>query len=142
MENESDQNLDLLGNLPIELQSIKKFASWKGYARNIVNAIMKRVLSKETLTNNIISNDEKEKTPAFFINRNYPEENGGHLLKKCLKELGQSANQEVNLVCRCSITNISFFTNMRDKLNKLSKANAGYQFSCPGCESSYIGKTE
>ena len=31
---------------------------------------------------------------------------------------------------------------MRDKLNKLSKANAGYQFSCPGCESSYIGKTE
>ena len=31
---------------------------------------------------------------------------------------------------------------MKDKLNKLSKSNAVYQFSCPGCESSYSGKTE
>ena len=31
---------------------------------------------------------------------------------------------------------------MKDKLNKLSKSNVIYQFSCPGCESSYIGKTE
>ena len=31
---------------------------------------------------------------------------------------------------------------MKDKLNKLSKSNVVYQFSCPGCESSYIGKTE
>ena len=31
---------------------------------------------------------------------------------------------------------------MKDKLNKLSKSNVVYQFSRPGCESSYIGKTE
>ena len=31
---------------------------------------------------------------------------------------------------------------MKDKLSKLSKSNVVYQFSCPGCESSYIGKTE
>ena len=31
---------------------------------------------------------------------------------------------------------------MKDKLNILSKSNVVYQFSCPGCESSYIGKTE
>ena len=31
---------------------------------------------------------------------------------------------------------------MQDKLNKLGKSNVVYQFSCPGCESSYIGKTE
>ena len=31
---------------------------------------------------------------------------------------------------------------MKDKLNKLSKSNVVYQYSCPGCESSYIGKTE
>ena len=37
---------------------------------------------------------------------------------------------------------MSFFTNMKDKLNKLSKSNVVYPFSCPGCESSYIGKTE
>ena len=31
---------------------------------------------------------------------------------------------------------------MKEKLNKLSKSNVVYQFSCPGCESSYIGKTD
>ena len=40
-------------NFPKELKSIKKFASWNGYPKNIVNAIIKRVLSKETLTNDV-----------------------------------------------------------------------------------------
>ena len=31
---------------------------------------------------------------------------------------------------------------MKHKLNKLGKSNVAYQFSCPGRESSYIGKTE
>ena len=31
---------------------------------------------------------------------------------------------------------------MKEKLNKLSKSNVVYQFSCPGCESSYTGKTQ
>ena len=31
---------------------------------------------------------------------------------------------------------------MKDKLNKLSEYNVIYQFPCPGCESSYIWKTE
>ena len=56
--------------------------------------------------------------------------------------MGRSTNQNVNFVCHYSVTKISFFTNMKDKLNKLTKSNAVYQFWCPGCESYYIGKTE
>ena len=56
--------------------------------------------------------------------------------------MGRFTNEKFNLVCRYSVTKISFFTNMKDKLNKLSKSNVVYQSSCPGCESSYIGKTE
>ena len=37
---------------------------------------------------------------------------------------------------------MSFFTYMKSKMNILSKSNVVYQFSCPGCESSYFGKTE
>ena len=54
----------------------------------------------------------------------------------------RSTNQKVNFVCRYSVTKILFFTNIKDKFNKLSKSTAVYQFSCPGCQSSYIGKTE
>ena len=61
-------------NVPKELQSIKKCASWNGYPKNIVNAIIKGVLSKEILTNDIISNKEKNKIPTVFINIDYPEE--------------------------------------------------------------------
>ena len=61
-------------NLPKELQLIKKFASWNGYPKNIVNAIIKRVLSKETSTNDVISNEEKYKIPTVFIKIDYPGE--------------------------------------------------------------------
>ena len=73
---------------------------WKGYTKNNVNAIMKHVLSKETLKNNVISNnEEKDKTPTFFININYSEQKNEHLLKKCFKKFGRSANQQVNFSC-------------------------------------------
>ena len=121
---------------------IKKFASWNSYPKNIVNAIIKCVLSKETLTNDVISNQQKDKIPTVFINIDCPGEKGEHLLKKSFKKLGRSTKQKVNFVCRYSVTKILFFTNMKHKLNKLSKSNVVYEFSLPVCESSYIGKTE
>ena len=77
-------------NLPKELQLIKKFASWNGYPKNVVNAIIKRVLSKETLTNDVISNEEKDKIPTVFINIDCPGGKDEHLLKKYFKKLGCS----------------------------------------------------
>ena len=81
-------------NLPKELQSIKKFASWNGYSENIVNAIIKCILSKKTLTNDVISNKEKGKIPNVFINteKKNPGEKGEHLLEKCFKKLRRSSN--------------------------------------------------
>ena len=69
---------------------VKKF--WNGYPKNIGNAIIKRVLSKETLTNDVINNEEKDKIPTVFININKPGEKGEYLLKKCVKKLGRSTN--------------------------------------------------
>ena len=34
------------------------------------------------------------------------------------------------------------FTNMKDHTAKLMKSYVVYQFNCPGCNDSYIGKTE
>ena len=80
-------------NLPKKVELIKKFASWDGYPKNIVNAIIKRVLSKNILTNDVISNEQKDKIPTVFINIDYPgEKKGEHLLKKCFKKLGRSTN--------------------------------------------------
>ena len=72
----------------------------------------------------------------------HPREKVSIYCKKFFKKLGRSTNQKVNFICHYSVTKMSFFTNMKDKLNKLSKSDAVYQFSCPGYESSFIGKTE
>ena len=69
-------------NLTKALQSIKKFASWNGYPKNIVNAIIKRVLPNKTSTNDVISNEENNKVSTIFINTDYPRKKSEHLLKK------------------------------------------------------------
>ena len=54
--------------LPEELHLIKKFACWNGYPKNIANAIIKRVLLKETLANDIVYDEEKDITPMICVN--------------------------------------------------------------------------
>ena len=39
-------------------------------------------------------------------------------------------------------TKISFFTSNKDQIPILSNSGVIYQYSCPGCQKSYIGKTE
>ena len=41
-----------------------------------------------------------------------------------------------------STQKLSFYTNMKDQIPKLIKSYVAYQFYCPGCNNSYIGKTE
>ena len=38
-------------------------------------------------------------------------------------------------------TKLCFFTSNKDKTPPLSRSNVVYEFTCPGCNSSYIGKT-
>ena len=37
---------------------------------------------------------------------------------------------------------LSLYTNMKDHIPELMKSYVVYQFNCPGCNDSYIGKTE
>ena len=48
---------------------------------------------KETLTIDIISDEDKNKTPTVFISIDYSGEKGKHLLNKSFKKLGCSTNQ-------------------------------------------------
>ena len=65
-------------------------------------------------------------------------ERNSNLLNKCFKELGRSTYGKTNFFCQYSVSKISFFTNMKDQLNKLSKSNVVYQFAYPCCESCVI----
>ena len=53
-------------------------------------------------------------------------------------------NGEKNVKLNVSFqsTKLSFFTYNKDKIPLLSNSGVIYNFTCPGCKSSYIGKTE
>ena len=59
-----------------------------------------------------------------------------------IKKLYKSLKREINVkfVTNCKTTKMSFFTNTKDKIPRLSQSSVVYKFICPGCSSSYIGK--
>ena len=47
----------------------------------------------------------------------------------------------VDIRIKQKTTKLCFFTSNKDKTPPLSRSNVVYEFTCPGCNSSYIGKT-
>ena len=73
--------------------------------------------------------------------------NGKHaesIVHRCKKRLWKLFKKEKKVkfdVCFQS-TKISFFTSNKNQIPKLSNSEVIYQYICPGCGKSYIGKTE
>ena len=55
---------------------------------------------------------------------------------KCFKN-----EKRVKFVLQYETTKSLYFTNTKDKISLLSESSVVYKFVCPGCNSSYIGKT-
>ena len=51
-------------------------------------------------------------------------------------------DRTVKFVLKYETTKLSYFTNTKDKISLLSQSSVVYKLVCPGCSSSYIGKTE
>ena len=58
------------------------------------------------------------------------------------KKLLRCLNVNVQIETRITTTKLNLFTNTKDKVLKQNKSNAVYEFTCPKCNSSYIGKTD
>ena len=62
--------------------------------------------------------------------------------KKLLKKIQRNLIQPVKFVIINDAKKISNFLPKKDKTPNSSLSNIVYEFTCPGCNSSYIGKTE
>ena len=125
-------------NLSKEIKSIKNFAAWNAFPKHIVNGIIKRITSKTSRKVNPVNDDVLK----IYLNISYPDQKGEQLIKNCAKKLKRFSKKKFVFVPLYSVTKMSFFTNMKDKLPFLSKSNVVYRFTCPGCSSAYIGKTD
>ena len=64
------------------------------------------------------------------------------LTKKLKHKLRRSlVDPNVNIRIKQKTTKLCFFTCTKDKTPPLCKSDVAYEFTCPGCNCSYIGKT-
>ena len=126
-----------------EIQLIKRYAAWNGYPRNVVNGIVKHTLRSND-NNNTFNDNDIDVAVRIYINIKYSGETADTLIKKCIKERYNcfKKDKRVKFVLQYETTKLSYFTNTKDKISLLSQLSVVYKFVCPGCSSSYIGKTE
>jgi hypothetical protein len=67
---------------------------------------------------------------------------GEFLIIKLIKKLQRNLTEPVKFIVIYQTKKISYFLPKKDKIPDVSRNNLIYQFTCPGCNMSYIGKTE
>ena len=82
------------------------------------------------------------KTPKIWIRIPYLGRKGEFLVKKLVKKIQRNLTEPVKFVVLYQTKKISYFLPKKDKVPDLQRSNLIYEFTCPGCNESYIGKTE
>ena len=124
----------------LEIENIKRFASYNGFPKWIVNNTIKRCLHPQK-TNNIQDDDTYTILYMFLP---YIGKESEYIVKRCKRKLYRLFDKKtkVKFNVQFQTTKISFFTSNKDKIPYLSNSFVVYEYTCPGCSHNYIGKTE
>ena len=122
-----------------EIAKIKKFAAYNGFPKWIVRNLIKRALQPT-------QRPEEEEDPdqeVIYLTFPYIGYQGESVVQKCTKRLSKLMKREKKVVFKVFLetTKLAFFTSNKDKTPFLSSSGVVYEYSCPGCAKSYVGKT-
>ena len=99
--------------------------------------------SKHNINEIPSQNDSSDDTrPKIWLRIPFTGKQGEFLVKKLLKKIQRNLIQPVKFVVIYDTKKISYFLPKKDKIPNPSRSNIVYEFTCPGCNSSYVGKTE
>ena len=118
--------------------------AWNGFTAQIRSSIIRKLkLRFLDVPKQVNDNDAFEDTrPKIWIRIPYLGRKGEFLVKKLVKKLQRNLTEPVKFVVLCQTKKISYFLPKKDKVPDLQRINLIYEFTCPGCNESYIGKTE
>ena len=88
--------------------------------------------------------DEDEHIEKLYMFLPYNGKQAEAIVKRCKKRLVKLFKRDKIVkfeVCFQS-TKISFFTSNKDRIPFLSNSGVIYEYRCPGCSKSYVGKTD
>ena len=129
----------------LELKALKKITSWNGFLSRISHALIRRFSYDALNKNHTTANNSKGKDEAITIWLSIPYigEKTSQLLRSFKRKLRRHLkNPNTHIKIREKTTKLCFYTNNKDKGPLLNKSHVVYKFSCPGCQSSYIGKSD
>ena len=131
-------------NLKQELNFIKRIASWNGFPKQVISALIKRYRQhRDTNNDTDETTDNNQTAPTLWFEMPYIGQKGEQLLRGLKNKLKRCLNiPNVRIVTRTATTKLNMFTNVKDKTPKEHKSNVVYEFTCQKCNKSYIGKTE
>ena len=66
---------------------------------------------------------------------------GEFLVKKLIRKLQRNLTKPVKFIVIYQTKKVSYFLSKKDKISDLERNDLVYEFSCPGCSVTYIGKT-
>ena len=123
------------------LLDIKKFASWNGFPRSVTNRLIER-FTKSSENERPDEEDQDEITLWFDVP--YIGSTGENLMKSFRKKITKLLNTDKKIKIKTifKISQLRDFASTKDKVPLMSKSNVVYQVCCPGCNATYIGKTE
>ena len=118
--------------------------SWNGFPIKVRNFLFKKFKAKLCNDNNITlhgnneNNDDSE--PKIQLKLPYLGRQGEFLVKNLIRKVRRSLKIHVKIIVVYQAKKAPFFLPNKDKISDSNKANVVYEFSCPGCGHSYIGK--
>ena len=104
-----------------------------------MKSTLARIVANKTLNNEIPpQNDSSDDTrPKIWLRIPFMGKQGEFLVKKLLKKIQRNLTQPVKFVVIYGTKKISYFLPKKDKIPKPLRSNIVYEFTCPGCNSSW-----
>ena len=131
----------LPNKLSSEINFFKKLASWTFFPTFAVKSIIHQVLNTSDESTN---NAESPEVLATYVSMSYYSDKGLSLLESCLRKIRSNCikTRSIRFMTQYDVNKIGFCCNTKDKTTILSNSFDVYDFSCPGCGASCIGKIE
>lgn len=121
-----------------ELKNIRRFAAYNGFPKWVVKSTIKSC----NTTNRARSPDEEDVAVSLFLQLPYLGKEGEQIVRRTKKKLARVFKEKVRINVTFKTKKISFLTSNKDKVPIMSNSFVVYQYECPACSETYVGKTE
>jgi predicted RNA-binding Zn-ribbon protein involved in translation (DUF1610 family) len=116
--------------------------SWNGFPLKIQNFFIHKLKNKVTSNINSSEQNADSDLPKIYLRIPYLGKQGKNVVSNVIRKIRCSLKIPIKPIVIYQTKKTSFFCPKKDKIPELCQANVVYEFKCPGCGQTYIGKTE